>query len=79
MRDTTERPEGVDAGAATLVGTVEEKIYSEACRLLDDTAAYDRMAQAVSPYGDGLAAERTRYVVLKSLGIDTPEVAMWGS
>lgn len=79
LRETTERPEGVDAGAAILVGTDEELIFAEATRLLDDHIAYQMMAQTVSPYGDGLAAERTRYVVLKSLGIETPEVAMWGS
>lgn len=79
LRDTTERPEGVDAGAAILVGTDEELIFGEATRLLDDHNAYQLMAQTVSPYGDGQAAERTRCIVLKSLGISTPEVEMWGS
>lgn len=58
MRETTERPEGVDAGTALLVGTDEAKIISEASNLLDDPAAYERMAKAHNPFGDGDAAER---------------------
>jgi UDP-N-acetylglucosamine 2-epimerase (non-hydrolysing) len=58
MRETTERPEGVDAGTAKLVGTDTQRIVREATELLCDKAAYDRMARAVSPYGDGKAAER---------------------
>lgn len=58
MRDTTERPEGVKAGTAKLVGTDEETIYRETCRLLDDDACYQQMARAVNPYGDGHACER---------------------
>lgn len=58
MRDTTERPEGVDAGTLKLVGTSEEVIYSEFSRLLDDPAAYSAMAKAVNPYGDGGACRR---------------------
>ncbi len=58
MRETTERPEGVTAGTAKLVGTDIDTIVSETSTLLTDSAAYDRMARAVSPYGDGLAAER---------------------
>lgn len=77
LRDTTERPEGCDAGTAKLVGTDENKIYSEAHQLLADQTAHEKMAKAVSPYGDGLASARIRYVVLKELGIDSPEVAMW--
>ena len=56
MRDTTERPEAVDAGTALLVGTDQERIVSEVCRLLDDPGAYSRMAEAHNPYGDGNAA-----------------------
>jgi len=77
MRDTTERPEGVTAGTAKLVGTNEENIFEEADTLLGDEAAYKAMANAVSPYGDGKASERVRYLVLKELGIDSPKVAMW--
>ena len=58
MRETTERPEGVDAGTAMLVGTDTERIIREATKLLTDQMAYDKMARAVSPYGDGNAAER---------------------
>ncbi len=58
MRDTTERPEGIQAGTLKLVGTNEETIYREFTRLLDDRQAYDRMAHAENPYGDGHACER---------------------
>jgi len=58
MRDTTERPEAVDAGTVKLVGTNYNLIVSEVSRLLDDTAYYNSMAQASNPYGDGLACER---------------------
>lgn len=58
MRETTERPEAVEAGTARLIGTDEERIYSETARLLTDGDAYDEMAQARNPYGDGRASER---------------------
>ena len=58
MRDTTERPEGIKAGTLKLVGTDEEKIYSEFTRLLDDPTEYNKMAKASNPYGDGHACER---------------------
>lgn len=58
MRETTERPEGIDAGTVRLVGTDEERIYQETARLLSDEAAYREMAQARNPYGDGRATER---------------------
>lgn len=58
LRETTERPEAVEAGVAKLVGTDEETIVTEALRLLEDPAAYQAMAQAINPYGDGHAAER---------------------
>ncbi len=57
-RDTTERPEGVAAGAARLVGTDEQRIVDEVLVLLDEPATYAAMAQAVNPYGDGLASGR---------------------
>ena len=57
-RDATERPEGVDAGTARLVGTDEDVIVREAERLLDDAAEYERRSHAHNPYGDGHAAER---------------------
>lgn len=58
MRDTTERPEAVEAGTVRLVGTDPEKIRSEALRLLNDAQAYDEMARALNPYGDGKASDR---------------------
>lgn len=77
LRDTTERPEGVDAGTAKLVGTDRERIIAEATRLLGDVVAYERMAKAVSPYGDGKAARRIRYVIARELGVSTPQEPMW--
>lgn len=58
MRDTTERPEAVAAGTVKLVGASYQKIVDETSRLLDDAQEYDRMAQAVNPYGDGFACQR---------------------
>jgi UDP-N-acetylglucosamine 2-epimerase (non-hydrolysing) len=58
MRNTTERPEGIDAGTAKLVGTDENLIVTEAHRLLDDVEYYNSMSQAHNPYGDGLASQR---------------------
>jgi UDP-N-acetylglucosamine 2-epimerase (non-hydrolysing) len=58
LRDTTERPEGIEAGVARLVGTDEEAVYREFTRLLDDNAAYAEMSRAANPYGDGFAAKR---------------------
>ena len=58
MRDTTERPEALEAGTVKLVGTDYDKIMCEVSRLLDDAAYYDAMSQAVNPYGDGKACER---------------------
>jgi UDP-N-acetylglucosamine 2-epimerase (non-hydrolysing) len=58
MRDTTERPEAVDAGTVKLVGTNHPLIVQEATTLLDDAQAYERMARAHNPYGDGLATKR---------------------
>ncbi len=58
MRETTERPEGVEAGTARLVGTDADRIVAEAIRLLDDPAAYAAMARAHNPFGDGHSAQR---------------------
>lgn len=58
MRDTTERPEGIAAGTLKLVGTNEETIYNEFKRLITDKQAYDAMAKASNPYGDGYACKR---------------------
>lgn len=58
LRDTTERPEGIKAGTLRLVGTDEEQVYEAAKQLLTDKNAYEKMAQAKNPYGDGQASER---------------------
>lgn len=58
MRDTTERPEAVEAGTVKLVGTDYDKITTTISRLLDDTGYYNTMSQAVNPYGDGKACPR---------------------
>lgn len=58
MRNTTERPEALDAGTVKLVGTDYDKIVGEVSRLLDDETYYNQMSHAVNPYGDGLACER---------------------
>ena len=58
MRDTTERPEALEAGTVKLVGTNYERIIDEVSRLLDDKAYYDQMSTAVNPYGDGQACMR---------------------
>ena len=58
MRDTTERPEALEAGTVKLVGTDYDKIVNEVSALLDDMDYYDRMSKAVNPYGDGLACHR---------------------
>jgi UDP-N-acetylglucosamine 2-epimerase (non-hydrolysing) len=58
LRDTTERPEAVEAGTVLLVGTDRDEVYRNASRLLNDSTTYSKMANAVNPYGDGLAAKR---------------------
>ena len=58
MRDTTERPDAVDAGTVKLVGTGADAIHDEAHRLLTDQAAWDAMSRAHNPYGDGRASQR---------------------
>jgi UDP-N-acetylglucosamine 2-epimerase (non-hydrolysing) len=58
LRQTTERPEAVQAGAARVVGTAKESITSHVRRLLEDNQLYERMASVVNPYGDGRASER---------------------
>ncbi len=58
LRDTTERPEGIEAGTLKLVGTDSDVIYRETIRLLTDKAEYERMSKASNPYGDGHASER---------------------
>lgn len=68
MRETTERPEGVQAGTARLVGTDEARIITEIFTLLDDEDAYAAMARAHNPFGDGKAAERIARVIANASG-----------
>jgi UDP-N-acetylglucosamine 2-epimerase len=68
MRETTERPEGVTAGTARLVGTDTGRIVTEAERLLTDAGAYEEMSRAVNPYGDGQAAARIVEVLKQHFG-----------
>lgn len=63
MRDTTERPEGVDAGTAKLIGTDKDRIISEICTLLDDDSAYSAMAKAHNPFGDGRSSSRIAEII----------------
>ena len=58
MRDTTERPEGVEAGTLRLVGTNEKTIYDNFSELLTNKNAYNKMAKSVNPFGDGFASKR---------------------
>ncbi len=67
MRDTTERPEGVSAGTARLIGAQEDAIVTAVASLLDDTAAYGAMARAHNPFGDGQASGRITKVILDAL------------
>ncbi|GIP38416.1 UDP-N-acetyl glucosamine 2-epimerase [Paenibacillus sp. J31TS4] len=69
MRDTTERPEAVTAGAVYLAGTEEEAVYEAASSLLRDEERYSRMASAVNPFGDGQASERIVAIVAQALGL----------
>ena len=72
MRNTTERPEALEAGTVKLVGTDHDLIVSEVSRLLDDKVYYDRMSHAVNPYGDGHACER----IVRALAIEQSETGV---
>jgi UDP-N-acetylglucosamine 2-epimerase (non-hydrolysing) len=65
MRDTTERPEAVEAGTVLLVGTNRDKIEQGVSNLLEDDALYTKMSEAINPYGDGLACGRIIEVMKK--------------
>jgi len=67
MRDTTERPEGIEAGTLKLVGTDEETIYKEFKLLLDNKEEYDKMSKASNPYGDGFACRRIADILSEKL------------
>ena len=72
MRDTTERPEGIDAGTLKLVGTKEEVIYQAFTSLLENPVEYERMSKACNPYGDGHACERIADI------LEGKEYSPWG-
>ena len=78
LRDTTERPEAVEAGTVKLIGTDRERVYKEARRLLTDKEEYGRMAESVNPYGDGQASRRIIQAILYHYGLagDRPDVFM---
>ncbi len=65
LRDTTERPEGIEAGTLKLVGTNENVIYDEAIKLLTNKEEYDKMSKASNPYGDGHTSERIADAIIK--------------
>lgn len=69
LRDTTERPEAVEAGTVKLIGTDRERVHAETQRLLTDAAEYERMATACNPYGDGQAASRIVQTILWRKGL----------
>ncbi|MEH2273861.1 MAG: UDP-N-acetylglucosamine 2-epimerase (non-hydrolyzing) [Nostoc sp.] len=71
LRDTTERPEAVAAGTAKLVGTTSQNIFAAAAELLSDLDAYEAMANAINPFGDGHAAERILQIVQNYLGLSS--------
>lgn len=69
MRDTTERPEALEAGTVKLVGTDFERIVGEVSMLLEDKVYYEKMSKAVNPYGDGKACEEIVVFLDKRLGM----------
>ena len=71
LRNTTERPEAVEAGTVRLIGTDRDRVYEETKRLLTDKAAYDAMSNAVNPYGDGQASRRIVQAILYTFGNST--------
>ncbi|MCR8645098.1 UDP-N-acetylglucosamine 2-epimerase (non-hydrolyzing) [Paenibacillus sp. N1-5-1-14] len=71
LRDTTERPEGIAAGTLKLVGSDSELIYKEACELLTNPEAYEKMSKSANPYGDGQASERIVQGILNHFGLQS--------
>ncbi len=78
LRDTTERPEAVEAGTVKLIGTDKDRVYKEAHLLLADSSEYDRMATACNPYGDGQAARRIVENILWKYGFLTEKADQFG-
>ena len=71
LRDTTERPEAIEAGTVKLIGTDKQRVYSETSLLLSDDKEYNRMATACNPYGDGQASRRIVEAILWKYGFST--------
>jgi UDP-N-acetylglucosamine 2-epimerase (non-hydrolysing) len=67
LRESTERPEAIEAGSARLVGTLADRIEAAAAELLEDPAAREKMAQVRNPFGDGRASERILSVIRSEL------------
>lgn len=78
LRDTTERPEGIEAGTLELVGTDEEKVYARARALLTDQALYAKMSHSANPYGDGQACPRIVQAILHHFGKSTERPEPFG-
>jgi UDP-N-acetylglucosamine 2-epimerase (non-hydrolysing) len=78
LRETTERPEAVEAGTVRLVGTDEHLIIDEVGRLLTDPVAHEEMARAVNPYGDGRASARIRAALEHFFGVGE-RLPDWGN
>ena len=74
LRDVTERPEAVKYGTVKLVGLDEDTIFKTAKRLIDNKAAYKKMASAVNPYGDGLSSQRTVQIIKNYFNISKTKV-----
>ena len=67
MRDTTERPEGIEAGTLKLVGTDEKNIYKSFKELIEDKYLYESMSKASNPYGDGMSSKRIADIICKEV------------
>ena len=76
LRDTTERPEAVEAGTVELIGTDKDVVYKEAKELLTNQQEYSRMSEACNPYGDGKASQRIIQAILYHYGLsaEKPEL-----
>jgi UDP-N-acetylglucosamine 2-epimerase len=74
-RETTERPEAMELGLAALVGTDEERLFSEMTALLDDSGAYSRMSGIANPYGDGHASRRIAQQLMAETGMPCADAA----
>ncbi|MBO9604800.1 MAG: UDP-N-acetylglucosamine 2-epimerase (non-hydrolyzing) [Paenibacillaceae bacterium] len=79
LRDTTERPEGVEAGTLELVGTDEARVYERTKALLTDKALYERMSNAANPYGDGRASERIVQAIKHHFGLSPDRPLPFGA